>query len=275
MVLIGLGTAGSGIVNSFSDTYQKICIIEDDFPDSCVIEEDFEAKCPNFFRGKNSRFKNLKFEKCWFVLCGGSKCSSATLRILETIKNKKINILYVCPDYELSGPNVMRRHRVVYNVLQEYTRSGLLNSMCIVSNKQVLNIIGDQPISQMYSSINTTIANTMETIMWFKTQQPVMGSLHQQKEISRIYTVSMGNIKNNQENMLFLLDNPTETWYIYSISKTQLENDKDLIPLIRKRVTNDEESNIKSSFIIYPSEHKQSYFYSLKYTHFIQPMETN
>ena len=100
-----------------------------------------------------------------------------------------------------------------------------------------------------------------------------MGSLHEQKEISRIYTVSMGNIKNNEENLLFLLDNPTETWYIYSISKQEMENNKDLIPLIRSRVLNDEEKNINSSFVIYTSEHKQSYFYSVKLTHYIQPIE--
>ena len=264
MVLIGIGTAGSEIVNCFSDTHDKFIITSKDFP-KCKTEEDFENKCP--------KFKIPKSKACWFFVCGGSKCSSATLRILETLKNREINVVYICPDSDLSGPTIMKRHRVVYNVLQEYTRSGLINSMCLISNKQVLTIIGDQPINKMYSSINTTIANTIETIMWFKEQSPIMGSLHKQKEISRIYTVSMGNIKNNEENLLFLLDNPTETWYIYSISKQEMENNKDLIPLIRSRVLNDEENNINSSFVIYPSEHKQSYFYSVKLTHYIQPIE--
>lgn len=266
MVLIGLGSAGAGVVNNFSDSHTKVEITSKDFP-NCHSEESYENNCPTFELPISDEY--------WFFVCGGSKCSSATLRILETIRDKKINIVYIAPDYELSGPNVMVRHKVVYNILQEYTRSGLFNSMCIISNKEVLKMIGDQSISKMYDNINNTIANTIETIMWFKSQQPVMGSLHVQKEISRIYTVSMGNMKNNEENLLFLLDNPTETWYIYSISKKQLENDKDLIPLIRERISGDEEKEIKSSFAIYPSEHKQSYFYSLKYTHFIQPMETN
>jgi hypothetical protein len=269
MVLIGLGTAGSEIVNCFSDSHEKIIITSKDFP-NCKTEEEFEEKCPKF----RNLTKKIK-DECWFFVCGGSKCASATLRILETIKNKKINLVYICPDSDLSGPTVMKRHKVIYNVLQQYTRSGLIHSMCIISNKQVLRVIGDQPINKLYNSINTMVANTIETIMWFRTQEPVMGSLHEQKQISRIYTVSIGNIKNNEENLLFLLDNPTETWYIYSISKHQLENNKDLIPLIRSRVIEDEENEINSSFTIYPSEHKQSYFYSLKYTHFIQPMETN
>jgi len=268
MVLIALGTAATKIINSFSGEYKRISITSIDFPDKCEIEEDYETYCPKF-----KKQLSFKEEECWFVLSGGSMCSSAALRIMENIKDKKINLIYICPDSDLSGPSVMKRHKVIFNVLQQYTRSGLINSMCLISNKQVLKSIGNQPINKMYSSMNTMITNTIETIMWFKSQEPVMGSLHKQKEISRIYSVAIGDMKNNEEKMLFLLDNPTETWYIYSISKQQMENNKDLIPLIKERISGDEEKEIKSSFAIYPSDHKQSYFYSVKYTHYIQPLE--
>ena len=270
MVLIGLGDPGTNIINSFSGDYNRISITTIDFPDKCITDEDYEKYCPKFK-------KQLSFEEeeCWFVLCGASITASSSLRILENLKNKKVNLIYVCPDPDLTGPTRLKRHKVVFNVLQEYTRSGLLNSMCIVSNKQVLNIIGNQSIAHMYDRINKTIANTIETIMWFKNQDPIMGSLHTPKVISRIYTVSIGNMKNNDENMLFFLDNTTETCYIYSVSQKELESNKQLIPLIRNKVLADEKNNISSSFAIYPSEHKQSYLYSLKYTHFIQPMETN
>jgi len=270
MVVIGLGSAGAGIVNNFSDSYTRVTIVESDFPKSCVKEEDFEAKCPNFFRSKKPKFKNLKFDECWFFVCGGSKCSSATLRILETIKDKKINIGYVFPDLEWATPQVTKRHKVVFNVLQEYARSGLLNSLTIFSNKDILNIIGDQSINKMYNMINKQIANTIETILWFKSQEPVLGSIHEPNQVSRINTVSTGNLKKNEENLMFLLDNITETGYIYSISKQQLESNKDLLKLIKSRVTDDEKNEITSSFAVYPSEHKQSFFYSLKYTHHIQ-----
>tara|TARA_Y100000593_G_scaffold78513_1_gene145853 strand:+ start:1254 stop:2060 length:807 start_codon:yes stop_codon:yes gene_type:complete len=266
MVVIGLGSAGSGIANHFSDIHTKITITESDFPENCVKEEDFEEHCPSL-----SQFANCEFDECWLFLCGGSKCSSATLRLLETIKDKKINIGYVFPDLDWASPQVTRRHKVVFNVLQEYARSGLLNNITIFSNKDILNIIGDQSITKMYDMINKQIANTVETILWFQSQEPVLGSAHLPKEISRISTVSMGNLKKNEEKMMFLLDNITETGYIYSISKNQLENNKDLLKLIKSRVSDDENNKINSSFAVYPSEHKQSFFYALKYTHHIQP----
>ena len=73
-----------------------------------------------------------------------------------------------------------------------------------------------------------------------------------------------------EEKLLFQLDNITETCYIYSISKQQLEKNKDLLKLIKSRVIDDENNKITSSFAIYPSKYKQSFFYSLKFTHHIQ-----
>lgn len=271
MVIIGLGTAGCGITSEFSPSYPKVMIKQEDFPKHCRDEESFEAKCPNFFRGKNSKFRNIEFTECWFFLCGGSLCSSATLRILETIKDKKINIGYVCPDLEWASPQVIKRHKIVFNILQEYARSGLINCITIFSNKDILNIIGDQPITKMYPAINKQIANTVESILWFDNQPPVLGGRHKAKEISRIKSLSVGNFEKDEEKLMFLLDNPTETSYIYSISKEKLERDKKLLTTIKKRIKKDEDNDIISSFAIFSSDHKQSFFYSLKYTHHIQP----
>ena len=100
-----------------------------------------------------------------------------------------------------------------------------------------------------------------------------MGSAHESNEISRICALSVGEFKKNEEKMLFPLDNVTETSYIYIISKQQLEKNKDLLNQIKSKVIKDEENNITSSFTIYSSDHDQSFFYSLKLTHFIQEIE--
>jgi hypothetical protein len=122
----------------------------------------------------------------------------------------------------------------------------------------------------MYAMINKQIAITIETLEWLKTQNPVMGSAHESKEVSRICTLSVGDFEKNEEKLLFLLDNITEASYLYSVSKKQLENNKDMLNIIKERIIKDEENNIVSSFAIYPSEHNQSFFYSLKLTHYIQ-----
>ena len=268
MVLIGIGNAGANLINEFGKHHKKITITAKDFPKHCKKTEDYEKHCPTFK-------KRLSFdeEECWVALCGAGKIAGCTLAVLEKIKDKKINIIYICPDKTMCNPIQLRRHKVCYNVLQEYTRSNLLNKMFLFSNNEILNIIGNQTITSMYTNINKQIANAVETYNWFLEQQPVMGAAHEAKEISRICTLSVGDFKKNDEKMLFLLDNVTETSYIYIISKQQLEKNKDLLNQIKNKVRKDEENNITSSFTIYSSEHSQSFFYSLKLTHFIQEIE--
>ena len=61
-----------------------------------------------------------------------------------------------------------------------------------------------------------------------------------------------------------------EACYNYSVSKNQLEKNKDLLKIIKEKIENDDKNNITSSFVVYTSEHNQSFFYSLKFTHYIQ-----
>ena len=268
MVLIGIGNAGCNLINAFGDHHKKIAINYSDFPKKCNTTEEYEEHCPNFT-------KRLKFSEseCWVALSGTGKISGATLRILEKIKHKKINKLYICPDIDITGIIQQKRNRVVFSVLQQFTRSGLLNRMYLFSNTHILNMIGDQTLTTMYEMVNKQIAHAVETFEWFKSQEPMMGSQHEPKEISRIGTLSVGDFKKNEEKLMYPLDNTTEAGYIYSISKTNLEKNKNLLKLIKERIAKDKENKIISSFLIYPSEHKQSFFYSLKLSHVIQTLE--
>jgi len=268
MVLIGIGNAGSNIINEFSDQHKKITITAKDFPKKCKKVEDYEKFCPTFK-------KQLSFteEECWVFMSGSGKVAGCSLRILESIKEKKVNIVYVCPDMTMCNPIQLKRHKVCFNVLQEYTRSGLLHRLYAFSNKEIINVIGEQPVTKLYNMINRQIANAIETMVWFQSVEPIMGTAHESKPISRICALSVGDFKKNEEKMLYLLDNVTESSYIYIISKQELEESKDLLKIIKNRVLADEENNIISSFAIYSSDHDQSFFYSMKLTHFIQDIE--
>ena len=98
MVLIGIGNAGASLINEFSKHHKKITITAADFPKHCKKTEDYEEHCPDFS-------KKLKFieDECWVALCGAGKVSGCTLRVLEKIKDKKINIIYIYPDKAMSN----------------------------------------------------------------------------------------------------------------------------------------------------------------------------
>ena len=238
------------------------------FPSTCKTVEQFEEKCPSFKKELSFRQK-----ECTVVLSGAGKVAGATLKILEKIKDKKINIVYICPDPSMSNDIELKRHRVVFNVLQEYTRSGLINSMFLISNRDMFDIVGEGPISSVYQNINNTVSNIVETIEYFKSQNPVLGEISEPKDISGIKTFSIGNMEKNEEKMLFPLDNLTESCYIYSISKEELEEENDLLSFIKQKVVDDKKNSMNSSFAVFSSLYDKSFYYSIKCTHYIQKEE--
>ena len=88
--------------------------------------------------------------------------------------------------------------------------------------------------------INKQMAISIETIEWLKAQNPIIGSVHESKNISRICALSVGDFKKNEEKSLFFLDNITEACYLYSVSKNQLEKNKNMLDIIKEKIIKDE-----------------------------------
>ena len=161
-------------------------------------------------------------------------------------------------------------NRVIFGVLQQYARSGLFQSMYIFSNEQIVKFTGDESIGNMFNGINKAIANVVENINYFSNQDPLFGSHHEAKNISRIRTVSYGELEKNEENLYFLLDNITETHYIIIVSKEEINKNKQLLNVLKQKMLSYEAENVLASFSIFQSEHSQTFFYSTKFTHVIQ-----
>ena len=170
MNIIGLGAAGCNIADKFTQ-YPQYNIYKIDAGLKGLKKngiyampkqrsaEDYESNCPSL----KSFFKNVNGEVI-FILCGAGAISGAALRILETIKNCEINLLYVLPDIDLLSELSQLRNNVTFNVLQQYARSGIFKTMKIVHNPRVEAIIGDVPVIGYYDKLNEIITSTMHMI---------------------------------------------------------------------------------------------------------------
>tara|TARA_R110000824_G_scaffold135865_1_gene299328 strand:- start:364 stop:1161 length:798 start_codon:yes stop_codon:yes gene_type:complete len=265
MVLIGLGSAGCNVVGKFSDNHKKITIDAGSEIPEFPTPEEYEEKLPSL-----KKLLKFKEEECFFFVCGAGKVASATLRLLETIKDKKINIIYIVPEEILLSPDQKKMHRVVFNVLQEYTRSGLLNSMWLFSNEQISGMIPSITMDNMWERINEAIANAVENVIHHRSMRPFIGSHHEQREISRILTVEYGAFEDNEKKLYFPLDNITETCYINIVSEKEMKENKDLLNILKQKVLNDVEEKITSSFAVFKSEYEHSFYYAIHFTHFLQ-----
>ena len=263
MVIIGLGSAGTNIANKFKKWPQYDVVLPS--IEAYETVEEQEENTPDFsdlLRGTEG--------EVWFIVCGMSIKAASSLRILEHIKHCKIKILYIQPDLELASEMSRKKERVVYKVLQEYTRSGLFDSMYIISNPRMSEIVGYGSIVNYYENMNNAISSVIHYYNIYRNTDPVFGQAHKTKEISRIRTFGIYDLEKNEEKLFFPLDNTTETCYIYNITKDELENNHELLPKIKGKAKERVSDEVITSFSIFSTDFEESFCHVVAYTHFIQ-----
>ena len=132
--VIGFGGVGCRIAKCFDhySQYNTICVdnSELDWKDKWVIgkestPEDYE----NNFKTIPKRIKDKIKDDVVFVLSGSGSVSSGALRFLYQIRDKNVSILYVRPELDLLDQKQTMQERMVFSVLQEYTRSGIFRNI--------------------------------------------------------------------------------------------------------------------------------------------------
>ena len=265
MVVIGLGGAGRAIATEFKK-WPQYSVITPKIPKYETVEE-YEKNTPNFKRSFKAAKKG---EEVWFVVSGVSKEAGCTLRMMEQIKHCKIKVLYIYPEMDFTTSEAKKRNRAVFNILQEYTRSGLLDSMYVVSNEITENLSGGGTINNHYNKINEMITGIVHYYNIYRNTDSIMGSIQEPKSISRIRTFGMFDMIKGEEKYLFDLDNIIETCYIYSITRDDLENNSTILKNIKEKSKANVSENTNSSFVIYETEYGQNFCHIVAYTHHIQ-----
>jgi len=267
MLIIGLGKAGCEIATLFKQ--QKLYHVE-------LLDEDNGIKKQSCVEDYDSinykpRKKAIKSatEGILFV-CGSGKVAGATLRILEGLKHVRMKVVYIYPDLEFSSTKEKKRNRVHFHVLQEFTRSGLIDEMILLDNKIMLDIVGHGTVLNYFNNVNNYIYNTIHTLNYCQNVEPDFDSRHDIKNISRISTIGWGKFEEKKEILLFSLDNITETSYIININEEELSNDVSVLPNVKGMVKENKDFDRETSFAIWSTEENESYYYTKHYTHFIQ-----
>jgi len=267
MILVGLGEAGKNIVKLFkphSKNYKVVMLDEEEGIEAKSTAEEYdEQQIKISARGLKSHDKGILF------LCGSGKIAGASLRVLEALSSHKMSVVYIVPDLEFSSREEKMRHRVHFHVLQEYTRSGKIEEMMIFDNKQLLKMNGTGPIANYYEKVNYFIYSTLQNLNYCQNVKPDFGKLHNPKEHSRISTLSIANLQDAKEKMLFPLDNITETCYYMNIEEEDLDNDDTILPTCQQIVRENIAMDRESSFAIWRSS-DPNFYIAKHFTHFIQ-----
>tara|TARA_A100001391_G_scaffold200983_1_gene186757 strand:- start:585 stop:1424 length:840 start_codon:yes stop_codon:yes gene_type:complete len=260
--IVGLGNAASKIAEKFKDTknynvYTLNSNVERNSKYKYKLKsfdtpEEYENNIPNVKKFFNSIDNHVQF----FVV-GSSFSSNYTLGILQQIKDKKIDIFYIQPDGELLTGIPKLLDKVVFSVLQEYARCGLLNSFTAISNLLIENTIGDIPVKSHYDRINDSIFTTVHYINYFTHTEPEIGVVAKPLEINRIKSYGILNVDNLEEKWLFELDMERDLCYYLCINKERLEKEgglhKKIVDMLKEKPKN---AFRKISYAIYETEYQ-------------------
>ena len=212
--VIGLGGVGCRVAKCFSEysQYNVLCIDDEKtgWKDQVLIPkqskpEDYEQSFKNLTKTKLDKIK----ENVIFVLSGASMVSSVALRLLHQIKKKNITILCVRPESELMDATESAQEKVIFSVLQEYTRSGLFERIYLTSNEQMDTIIEDASIMEYYPAMNKMIASVFHMMMVFDHQDAVVSNFSETNEARRVCTLGILNMESGTETRIFPFETPS------------------------------------------------------------------
>ncbi len=269
--IIGLGSAGCKLADEFSryPQYDIYKIDTDIIGKNCfsvkkqINPEDYEKNCPIL----SDFFKDISGD-ILFILGGGGKISGASLKILQQLKNCNINILYVLPNKEDLSSTGLLQNKLVFNVLQQYARSGLLNKIYLVSNKNMEDIVGDVPILQHIKKINEAIVACIHYINVFNNTDAAIDNSDDPDNISRIAT--FGVLNGEQEKYFFNISQQKNKTYYYGIPEEILNSDPKLLKNIREIISSNE---IRAGYKIYSTKHIEKFCYFISFSSAIQALD--
>jgi len=277
--IVGLGNAASAIADLFSDikqykVYKLNSKVERNNKYNFKLKkfdnpEEYESNIPNVKKFFEPISDNIQF----FVV-GGSFSSNYTLGILEQLRDKKVDLIYVQPDTELLTGYPVLIENTTFGVLQEYARSGLINSITLISNLSIEESLGDINIKNYYGSLNNFIFSSIHHLNYFTHSEPEIGQVSRPSNINRIRAIAGLNMKNIEEKWFFDLDNPRELCYYLAINTERLETEgglhKRIVDMLKQKPKN---AFRKISYAIYETPY-HDFGFCVAHTNVVQTKKT-
>jgi hypothetical protein len=264
--VIGLGKVGCGIATEFEKypEYRVYKIGTDleargNFHSHLIIQEqDNIQSYENNFDAIDAEayLESIKpNDEVLFIVEGGDPIAGIVLSLLEKIKNTKISILYVCPDPDIISLVQKRDHKIVFNILQEYTRSGLFERIHLINRSKVEELIGDVSISEYEKSVYHFIAYSVATTNYFDNSASVLESKTLPTKISRISTFGITSLDKPAEiRFLYPLEEERNAHFYFGIPHESLATDNELMRKIKTQMKNFSKDGVDTGFSVHSTD---------------------
>ena len=159
--------------------------------------------------------------------------------------------------------------RIAFNVIQEYTRSGIFKKVFLVDIPSLDHFVEQLPMTQQVATLHNIIASTIHMINVYEHIDSVTDTFSDPPETARLATLAWGQL-NDDVNFFFPLDKVREIRYYYGINKERLDSEKGLLKKIKTQLKDNSQEGIRTSYGIYSTNYEQDYVYALALSSEIQ-----
>ena len=271
MNIIGIGTPGCRVAECLSkhDNYNiyQIDTHDDNYTNFIMVKEQGNHEAYE----KNYKKLKLKLEgPTTIVLSGSGKITGMILRLLEQLDNKSVSVLYIKPRLSDISDIQKTRHKVVSQVLQQLTRSGLLKEFLIVDNEMVERLVTDSTVVNYWSPINRIISDTFHMVNVFKNTEPLLKSNNKVPETAKMSTFSLVDFENSTENYFYDLQMPRARSYYFALNEDYIKENKNLLTNVREFISSRQEEKCDCAYSIYQTAYEQNYVYGYHHATLVQ-----
>ena len=207
------------------------------------------------------------------IVSGDEALNLITLQVIEQIKNKNIEIIFFKADEKLLGSTMTQVHSLTYNVLQEYTRSGLFHKMFVFDLVKIDRFVGQTSLQCFEKARMEFVAGHYHTLNWLRNSDPVAGTDAEHRSVNCLASIGVTDLELSEIKMLNKLDFVRERVYYYGIPEKKIKEDAGLRDKILEGYKKNMDENISSSFKIYSIPFEEELVYVAEYTSAVQNKE--
>jgi hypothetical protein len=182
------------------------------------------------------------------VVSGGEVVTLTALQILQKVKNKNIDIVYLQPPFDTLNKTGVMIHNLVHGVLQEMARSHVFRRFYLFDLELVKKMSPNVVLGEVNKTTAEACAQHYHTFNWLASQKPVFGLNEQSVTNATISSLSYCDFNLTSVADLGILKFIREQEVFYGIPEKQIKKDTELYDKVIKSFKNFKKENITTSF---------------------------
>jgi len=185
------------------------------------------------------------------VVSGGEIVALTALQILQKVKNKNIEIIYLKPQLDILNKTGIMVHNLVDGVLQELARSHVFHRFYLFDLELAKKVTPNTILSEVSQKVAEMCAQHYHTYNWLASQDSVFGVNEDKIKNAKISSLSYCDFNLTNITDLGKLGFIRQQEVLYGIPEKKIEEDTDLYDKIMKSFKDFKKEDVRASFDVY------------------------